>query len=137
MAGVLVDGVIGTRPNMMKMAPLARALREDGAFRLRLIHTGQHYDEAMSGVFLEELGLPEPAFNLQVGPGSHGAQTARMLEGYESILLSSERPRAVVVVGDVTSTVACSLAAAKLCIPVAHVEAGLRVCHPPSTGQCG
>ncbi len=126
MSNILLDGIVGARPNMMKMAPLARALAADGTFNLRLIHTGQHYDEQMSDVFFTELGLPKPAFNLKVGSGSHGAQTARILEGYEQILLSEKRPRGVIVVGDVTSTMACTLAAAKLCLPVAHVEAGLR-----------
>ncbi|HXG24695.1 MAG TPA: UDP-N-acetylglucosamine 2-epimerase (non-hydrolyzing) [Chthonomonadales bacterium] len=122
----LLDGIVGARPNMMKMAALARAVEKDGTFRLRLIHTGQHYDKCMSGVFFEELKLPEPAFNLEVGPGTHGAQTARILEGYEGILLTGERPRGVLVVGDVNSTMACTLAAVKLGVPVAHVEAGLR-----------
>jgi len=122
----LLDGIVGARPNMMKMAALARAVEKDGTFHLRLIHTGQHYDECMSGVFFDELELPEPSFNLEVGPGSHGVQTARILEGYENILLTEERPRGVVVVGDVNSTVACTLAAVKLGVPVAHVEAGLR-----------
>jgi UDP-N-acetylglucosamine 2-epimerase (non-hydrolysing) len=126
MANIFVDGIVGTRPNMMKMAPLARAIESDGAFRLRLIHTGQHYDQRMSEVFFTELGLPAPAFNLKVGSGTHGEQTARILEGYEKILLTEEKPRGVVVVGDVTSTMACALAAVKLGIPVAHVEAGLR-----------
>jgi UDP-N-acetylglucosamine 2-epimerase (non-hydrolysing) len=126
MGTILIDAIVGTRPNMMKIAPLARAISADGGFHLRLIHTGQHYDEQMSAVFFRELGLPAPSFNLRVGPGHHGAQTARILESYERILLMEERPRGVIVVGDVTSTLACALAAAKLNIPVAHVEAGLR-----------
>src|SRR5262249_48636487 len=84
------------------------------------------YDDQMSDVFFSELGLPTPAFHLQVGSGTHGAQTARILEGYEKILLQGEKPRGIIVVGDVTSTLACALAGAKLNIPVAHVEAGLR-----------
>jgi UDP-N-acetylglucosamine 2-epimerase (non-hydrolysing) len=123
---MLVDGIVGARPNMMKMAALARALSADGTFDLRLIHTGQHYDARMSDVFFRELGLPEPAINLHVGSGSQGAQTARVLTEYEKVLLEGPRPRGVLVVGDVTSTMACTLAAAKLQIPVAHVEAGLR-----------
>jgi UDP-N-acetylglucosamine 2-epimerase (non-hydrolysing) len=123
--GVL-HGIVGARPNMMKMAALARAVKEDGTFGLQVIHTGQHYDEKMSEVFFRELGLPTPMCNLSVGSGSQGAQTAKILEGYERILLEKERPVAVLVVGDVTSTMACTLAAAKLGIPVAHIEAGLR-----------
>lgn len=122
----ILDGIVGTRPNMMKMAPLARALGEDGTFRLRLIHTGQHFDERMSEVFFRDLGLKVPDFNLNVGSGTQGAQTARILEGYEQILLAEGKPRGVIVVGDVTSTMACALAAVKLGVPVAHVEAGLR-----------
>src|SRR5689334_5537070 len=89
MTSLLLDGIVGTRPNMMKMAPLARALADDGTFRLRLIHTGQHYDQQMSQVFFEELQLPPPAFNLEVGSGNQGAQTARIIQGYEAILLSA------------------------------------------------
>jgi UDP-N-acetylglucosamine 2-epimerase (non-hydrolysing) len=126
MTRMLIDAVVGTRPNMVKMAPLARAIADDGRLQLRLIHTGQHYDGQMSTVFFRELELPEPTFNLHVGSGSQGAQTARIIERYEEILLSGERPRGVIVVGDVTSTMACALAAAKMNIPVAHIEAGLR-----------
>jgi UDP-N-acetylglucosamine 2-epimerase (non-hydrolysing) len=126
MSKIALDGIVGTRPNMMKMAPLARALAEEGTFALRLVHTGQHYDEQMSNVFFHELGLPVPAANFRVGPGNPGAQTARILESYEHLLLSSAKPRGVIVVGDVTSTMACALAAAKQSVPVAHVEAGLR-----------
>src|SRR5207244_4360061 len=90
------------------------------------VHTGQHYDDRMSDAFFRELDLPRPDFNLRVGSGSQAVQTARVLESYERILLEGERPRGVVVFGDVTSTMACTLAAAKLEIPVAHVEAGLR-----------
>jgi UDP-N-acetylglucosamine 2-epimerase (non-hydrolysing) len=121
----ILHGVVGTRPNMMKMAPLARALAGDGTFALRLIHTGQHYDEQMSEVFFRELGLPAPVFNLHTGSGTQGQQTAKIIEGYERVLFD-ETPRGLIVVGDVTSTMACTLAAAKLNIPVAHVEAGLR-----------
>jgi UDP-N-acetylglucosamine 2-epimerase (non-hydrolysing) len=126
MSKILLDGIVGARPNMMKMASLAQAIDEEGTFQLRLIHTGQHYDDKMSNVFFQELGLPVPAFNLNVGSGSQGAQAAKVLEGYEKILLEEERPAGVIVVGDVTSTMACTLAAVKLGIPVAHVEAGLR-----------
>src|SRR5438270_13941040 len=111
MTPLLLDGIVGTRPNMMKMAPLARALADEGTFQLRLIHTGQHYDQQMSDVFFAELQIPRPSFNLGVGSGSQGAQTARIIQGYEEILLSAEKPRGVIVVGDVTSTMACTLAA--------------------------
>lgn len=126
MPATFLDAIVGARPNMIKMAPLARALAEDGTFRLRLIHTGQHYDDRMSHSFFRELGLPEPEINLEVGPGHQGAQTARILERYEQVLLAAQRPRGVIVIGDVNSTMACSLAAAKLGVPIAHIEAGLR-----------
>ena len=119
--------VIGARPQIIKAAALSRAIRCHYADRLRetIVHTGQHYDANMSQVFLEELGVPAPEHNLEVGSGSHGAQTARMLEGIERILLD-DRPDALLVYGDTNSTVAGSLAAIKLGIPVVHVEAGLR-----------
>lgn len=109
----------------MKAAPIVRALQSQQLFSPRLIHTGQHYDEAMSEVFLRELGMPKPAYNLSVGSGNHGDQTARILMAYEEVLVSSP-PSGVIVLGDVNSTIACALAAVKLHIPVAHVEAGLR-----------
>lgn len=124
---ILIDGIVGARPNMMKMAPLARALAADATFKLRLVHTGQHYDDAMSKNFHRDLGIPIPDVNLEVGSGLQGEQTAKILARYEKLLVSSDpRPAGVVVVGDVNSTLACSLAAVKLGIPVAHVEAGLR-----------
>lgn len=110
----------------MKMAPLAAALARDGTFQLRLIHTGQHYHDKLSDVFFDELGIPAPTHNLNVGSSPQGEQTARILTAYEAVLLNGEAPAGVIVVGDVTSTMACALAAAKLNIPVAHVEAGLR-----------
>jgi UDP-N-acetylglucosamine 2-epimerase (non-hydrolysing) len=109
----------------MKLAPVVRALRAHHEIIPRIVHTGQHYDPSMTDVFFEELGIPAPAVHLEVGSGSHGAQTARIIERYETHLLTS-RPTATVVFGDVNSTVACALAAVKLGIPVAHVEAGLR-----------
>jgi UDP-N-acetylglucosamine 2-epimerase (non-hydrolysing) len=126
-----IDIVMGTRPNFVKVAPLARAIRaRREAPPLRLVHTGQHYDPAMSTVFLTELGIPPPDLSLGVGSGEHGAQTAALIAGYERHLLSADRPRGVVVVGDSNSTMAGALAAAKLGIPVAHVEAGLRSFDP-------
>lgn len=126
MKGMRIDGIVGARPNMMKMAPLAQALAADGTFHLRLIHTGQHYDEALSGAFFKELRMPAPGFNLGVGSGTQGEQTARIIDSYERLLLAGPMPRGVIVVGDVNSTMACALVAAKLGVPVAHVEAGLR-----------
>jgi UDP-N-acetylglucosamine 2-epimerase (non-hydrolysing) len=121
----VLDLVAGARPNFMKLAPVVHALQCEPSLSFRVIHTGQHYDEAMNGVFFEELGIPEPEAYLEVGSGSHGAQTARIVERYEAHLMA-RRPAATVVFGDVNSTVACALAAAKLGVPVAHVEAGLR-----------
>ncbi len=109
----------------MKMAPLVRALRSDPDFLPLLIHTGQHYDEQMSGRFFDELGLPAPARNLAVGSGSHARQTAEIMTRFEPVVLE-EKPRAVLVAGDVNSTLACALVASKLQVPVVHVEAGLR-----------
>jgi UDP-N-acetylglucosamine 2-epimerase (non-hydrolysing) len=109
----------------MKLAPVVRAIKQAGALEFRIVHTGQHYDPAMNDVFFQELGIPAPDYHLDVGSGSHGAQTARILERYETHL--AEHPvDATVVFGDVNSTVACALAAVKLGIRVAHVEAGLR-----------
>jgi len=121
----VVDLVAGARPNFMKVAPVVRALTAAGALDFRIVHTGQHYDEAMSDVFFAELGIPAPDAHLEVGSGPHGAQTARILERYEAHLMQ-RRPAATVVFGDVNSTVAAALAAVKLGVPVAHVEAGLR-----------
>ena len=116
--------VAATRPNFMKIAPVYRALRARGA-AVRLLHTGQHFDPSMSDVFFRDLGLPEPDLRLTAGGGSHAEQTAAVLVGVERDLVAN-RPEVVVVVGDVTSTFAAALAAAKLGIPVAHVESGLR-----------
>ncbi len=118
--------VAGARPNFMKIAPLMKALAErPGRFETTLVHTGQHYDQAMSASFFQDLGIPEPDVNLGVGSGPHGAQTAQVLTKIEALLLE-RAPHAVLVVGDVNSTLAATLAAVKLHIPVAHVEAGLR-----------
>lgn len=122
--------VVGARPNFMKMAPLLRALERYPGVRTVLIHTGQHYDAQLSDVFFEELGMRRPDISLEVGSGKHGAQTARILERFEVILEQGPpgggRYDRVVVVGDVNSTLAATLAAVKLGVPVAHVEAGLR-----------
>jgi UDP-N-acetylglucosamine 2-epimerase (non-hydrolysing) len=117
--------VVGARPNFMKVAPVLRALEGRDGVRSLLVHTGQHYDAAMSQAFFQELGIPEPDVHLGVGSGTHGKQTAGILSGMEDVLLE-RRPDMVMVVGDVNSTVAAGLAAAKLQIPVAHLEAGLR-----------
>lgn len=116
--------VIGARPQFVKVAPVAKAMAEAGVDEV-LLHTGQHYDYAMSQVFFDELGIPEPQHNLDIGGGSHGQMTGRMLEAIEGVLLD-ERPDCVLVYGDTNSTLAGALAAVKLHIPVAHVEAGLR-----------
>lgn len=121
-----VINVVGARPNFMKIAPIMREMDKfPRRFRQMLLHTGQHYDKAMSRVFFKDLALPEPDVYLGVGRGSHASQTARIMMKFEKICLR-EKPDLVVVVGDVNSTLACSIVAAKLLIPVAHVEAGLR-----------
>jgi UDP-N-acetylglucosamine 2-epimerase (non-hydrolysing) len=118
--------VVGTRPNFMKMAPVAAALRRrEDEFETVLVHTGQHYDHAMSQVFLEELDVPPPDYELEVGSGSHAQQTARIMERLEPVLLDCS-PDLVLVPGDVNSTLAAALVASKLMVPVGHVEAGLR-----------
>lgn len=117
--------VAGARPNFMKIAPIVRALRLDRRLSFKIIHTGQHYDREMNEVFFEELGIPKPDTFLGAGGGTHAQQTAKIMTGYEE-LCTLERPDCAVVVGDVNSTLACSIVAKKACIPVAHVEAGLR-----------
>ncbi|HXP99208.1 MAG TPA: UDP-N-acetylglucosamine 2-epimerase (non-hydrolyzing) [Solirubrobacteraceae bacterium] len=118
--------VVGTRPNFMKVAPIVGALeRRRDEFDHVLVHTGQHYDEAMSEIFFEELGVGEPDYRLGVGSGTHALQTARVMECLEPVLLE-ERPDTVLVPGDVNSTLAAALVASKLGLPIAHVEAGLR-----------
>jgi len=118
--------VVGARPNFMKVAPILRAMKShEDRFENLLVHTGQHYDEKMSKIFFEELELPRPDRYLGVGSGSHAQQTAKVMVEFETVL-NETIPDLVLVVGDVNSTVACSLTAAKMNIPVAHVEAGLR-----------
>ncbi len=121
----IIHLIAGARPNFMKVAPIMRAMREHHTLECRLIHTGQHYDREMSDVFFEELGIPVPDTHLDVGSGSHAVQTARIMMTYEQVCVQ-ENPALVIVVGDVNSTVACSLVAKKLNVSVAHVEAGLR-----------
>jgi UDP-GlcNAc3NAcA epimerase len=123
MSGIL--SVVGARPQFVKAAVVSAVLREAGRTDEILVHTGQHYDAAMSAVFFEELGLPAPAVNLEVGSGSHAAQTAAMLRGLEEVVLERQ-PSVVMVYGDTNSTLAGALVAAKLGVPLAHVEAGLR-----------
>jgi UDP-N-acetylglucosamine 2-epimerase (non-hydrolysing) len=122
---VKIIGICGARPNFMKIAPLARAFAARPGLELYLVHTGQHYDEAMSKSFFDDLRLPRPDVNLEVGSASHAVQTALIMQRFEPVLLE-QRPAAVLVVGDVNSTIACALVAAKLQVPVIHVEAGLR-----------
>ncbi len=119
--------VVGARPQFIKAAAISRAIRKDPTGKIQevLVHTGQHHDENMSGVFFQELEIPEPRYNLAISGGLHGAMTGRMLVGIEKVLVE-EKPDWLLVYGDTNSTLAGALAAAKLHIPVAHVEAGLR-----------
>jgi UDP-N-acetylglucosamine 2-epimerase (non-hydrolysing) len=126
MPKVRVVNVVGARPNLIKIAPIARAMSAcPDAFDATLVHTGQHYDASMSAVFFEQLGIPRPDVNLNVGSGSHAQQTAAVMAAFEPVVLEL-KPDVVLVVGDVNSTLACALVASKLGILVAHVEAGLR-----------
>lgn len=118
--------IVGARPNFMKIAPIMRAIAEsECSIRGRLLHTGQHYDSSMKQSFFDQLCIPEPDIDLEVGSGSHAQQTAEIMKRFEPVL-ESEKPHAILVVGDVNSTIACALVAAKKDIPVIHVEAGLR-----------
>ena len=120
-----IVNVVGARPNFVKIGPLLREMRRHPAITPTLVHTGQHYDEAMSRQFFGDLDLPVPDHDLQVGSGSHAVQTAEVMRRLEPVLTAS-RPDAVLVVGDVNSTLAAALTAVKLAIPIVHVEAGLR-----------
>lgn len=124
--GIRTVSIVGARPQFVKLSPVSRAMKR-ARLKIddRILHTGQHYDDAMSKVFFEQLDIPQPAHNCGVGSGPQGRQTAHMLEAIEAYLLES-RPDAVIVYGDTNSTLAGALAAAKLHIPVAHVESGLR-----------
>lgn len=128
---IKIVSVVGARPNFMKIAPIAKAIEEHNAGGNKpsidsiIVHTGQHYDEKMSKLFFEELEIPRPDYNLEVGSGSHAYQTAEIMKRFEPILLK-ERPDYVLVVGDVNSTIACALVAKKMGIRIIHVEAGLR-----------
>jgi UDP-N-acetylglucosamine 2-epimerase (non-hydrolysing) len=117
--------VAGARPNFMKIAPLMHEMRSRPGLTSLLVHTGQHYDEKMSKLFFEQLHIPRPDIDLEVGSGSHAVQTAEVMRRFEPVLLE-HRPDVVLVVGDVNSTIACALTAVKLGVDVAHVEAGLR-----------
>jgi UDP-N-acetylglucosamine 2-epimerase (non-hydrolysing) len=125
----VVDLIVGARPNFMKIAPIVKAFQEaadrGGPLRFRLIHTGQHYDRGMSGAFFDQLGIPDPDLNLEVGPGTPAEQTGAIMVRYEAAL--ERQPAALcLVVGDVTSTMACAIVARKRQVPVAHVEGGIR-----------
>jgi UDP-N-acetylglucosamine 2-epimerase (non-hydrolysing) len=125
MAKIRIVNVAGARPNFMKIAPLMDAMKAHPLIEPVLVHTGQHYDERMSDLFFRQLGIPAPDYNLDVGSAAHGAQTARIMLAFEP-LVARLKPDAVLVVGDVNSTVACGLVAVKMGIPLVHVEAGLR-----------
>ena len=122
---MLVYLVAGARPNFMKIAPIVRAFQARQKLSFKIIHTGQHYDHDMNAVFFDELGIPAPDVFMAAGGGTHAEQTGKIMVGFET-LCSEVRPDAVLVVGDVNSTLACAIVAKKLGIPVAHVEAGLR-----------
>lgn len=119
--------IIGARPQIIKSAAISRAIRAHYSSKIReiIVHTGQHYDERMSAIFFEELQIPKPDYNLQVGSGKHGEQTAKMITGVEEIL-EKEKPDYLIIYGDTNSTLAAALAASKIHVPIVHIEAGLR-----------
>ena len=119
--------IIGARPQIIKSSALSRAIQNEfkGQIEELIVHTGQHYDDNMSEVFFREMGIPLPNYNLNVGSGSHGDMTAKMMSGLEEIFIK-EKPDAVVIYGDTNSTLAAALAAVKIHIPIVHIEAGLR-----------
>jgi UDP-N-acetylglucosamine 2-epimerase (non-hydrolysing) len=117
--------IAAARPNFMKIAPLYHALSREGWCRTSIVHTGQHYDFNMSDAFFRDLQLPDPHFHLEVGSGSHAEQTGKVMMEYEKVAIA-EKPDWIIVVGDVNSTAACAIVGAKVCIPVVHLEAGLR-----------
>ncbi len=125
--GIKLITIIGARPQIIKASALSRAIRTRFAHQITevLVHTGQHYDENMSGVFFDELAIPQPTYNLGVGSGNHGEQTGRMIKGIEEIVLT-ERPDFIVLYGDTNSTLAGAIAASKVHVPIVHIEAGLR-----------
>ena len=131
-----LDLIVGARPNFMKIAPIIKAIEkhnmepgtrnlEQETIKFRLVHTGQHYDANMSGTFFKELGIPEPDVNLNVGSGTQAEQTSGIMLGYEKLLME-QKPDLCIVVGDVTSTMACAITAKKMLVAVAHVEGGIR-----------
>ncbi|MEJ7913741.1 MAG: UDP-N-acetylglucosamine 2-epimerase, partial [Chitinophagaceae bacterium] len=126
---MMITIVAGARPNFMKVAPIIKAIQQKSEagwqINYRLVHTGQHYDKKMSGDFFAQLEIPEPQVNLEAGGGSQAEQTAAIMVRFEKDL-ETNRPDVVLVVGDVTSTMACAITAKKMCIPVVHVEAGIR-----------
>lgn len=120
-----IINVVGARPNFMKIAPIVKACKSSGVIESFLVHTGQHYDEKMSELFFRQLDIPEPDINLEVGSAIHAVQTAEIMKAFEPIILR-HKPDAVLIVGDVNSTIACGIVAVKLGIKLIHVEAGLR-----------
>jgi UDP-N-acetylglucosamine 2-epimerase (non-hydrolysing) len=122
-----IINIVGARPNFMKIAPLMEQYRHHSSIEPLLVHTGQHYDEKMSDLFFRQLGIPEPDINLEIGSGTHAFQTAEIMKAFEPVVLE-HKPDAVLVVGDVNSTIACGLVAVKLGVKLIHVEAGLRSC---------
>src|SRR5947209_8440098 len=125
MVELKIINIVGCRPNFIKLAPLIAEMKRHPQISSLVVHTGQHYDDAMSDVFFRDLELPPPHIHLNVGSASHARQTARILQSFEEVLQDA-KPDLVLVLGDVNSSLACSLTAVKLGIPTAHVEAGLR-----------